>query len=164
MSRMTIKDRLEALVPPGSDWRIEVRVYLIALGACALMSFLTTVGSVYQAYRGLFDFSTAYLSERYRLSDRMMPRFTELCWTLPLFVGIMAGLCTVSAVGHWRSFSMESHTLYLMRRLPTRGELFRRVALLPILGMVLALGVLAVLYSGYYLFYIQITPAGHLPI
>ncbi len=150
----------ERYTPPGIDCTAEVRVYLILLCVAVLLSLGTpydiqhTAGNLYIEEPG----QPPYIPE-----GCMMPGFESFLNAIPLYFGVLLILCLWAMWMHYSSFSQGSRALYLMRRLPTRGELFRRVAVLPLWGMAIAIGTAVLLLTAYYIFYRVVTPAPCLP-
>ncbi len=152
--------RIESLVPPGYDEAREVRLFWVALAVAVLLSLLTLTEIRY-AYNALFelvDNDVRVLRE----GARMKPFGEVIAWTPVLFLSIMVMALSHIAV-HRAALTRESRALDLLRRLPTRGEVFRRVAALPLLGAGVTLAVALLVYGLYFLYYLWITPAGCLP-
>ncbi len=153
-----LEDRLSSLVPPGTDVTVELRAYCITLGACLLLS-LQTLGSIFDTAREMQRYSTS--DPALPVPTDVMPPFSAFCGMLPFILFVMTALCVIGMAAHRLALTRESNALYLMRRLPTRGELFRRVYLLPLWGIGMAVAVFGVFYCIYFLFYIKMPNVGY---
>ena len=126
MKKRTV--RWDRLVPPGMNGRREAGQLAAGLAA----------GLVWNAAAFLVPFLQEY--------DRHLRRALI---PFALLAGWMVALALVHLLSHYQ----ESRSIYLMRRLPDRGELWRRCLTLPLTGLaavlILTLG-LSVLYFWLY--------------
>ncbi len=136
----------DSLVPPGTDSDSERRLFRVALITACVVS-LTCPYQIVDVYRSALRAMADSEEYLYR------PAFFNLI--MPSVGLFSAVICMAVGFGfvHYRAFFRESRSIYLMRRLPTQGELFRRVALLPLCMILLTLVVLTALYGGYYALY-----------
>lgn len=147
MRKRTI--RWDKLVPPGMDGRRETRRLAAGLAAGLAWNAAAFLIPFYQDYERLM-WGRAYFDPFDRLLSGALIPFV-------LLAGWMAALVLV----HFLSYYQESRSIYLMRRLPDRWELWRRCLLLPLAGLaaVLALAAgLSVLYFRLYQTYALIDP------
>ena len=154
-----MKSKLARLFPAGWPWQTTVEVTLCAL----MVSWCSAVLGF------LIHFDEAKIPLYISLSERILDRSTPIAPFAMIFGRGLLGfwivaLCLVLLplfhyLWHWQG----SKSIYLMRRLPRRGELWRRCLAGPAVLLVLTLlaAVLAVLLC--ILLYQTLTPAGHLP-
>ena len=89
--------------------------------------------------------------------------FWEVIGNAFLLLSILAFIMIVMAVYFYFYHYQNGRSIYTMKRLPNRWELWRRCLTVPVLIIVLC-GLLALLLTGiYYLVYLYCTPAGCLP-
>lgn len=150
---------LARLFPAGWPWKTTVEVTLCAL----MVSWCSAVLCF------LIHFDEAKIPLYISLSQRTLDRSTPIAPFAMIFGRGLLGfwivaLCLVLLplfhyLWHWQG----SKSIYLMRRLPRRGELWRRCLAGPavLLALTLLAAVLAVLLC--ILLYQTLTPAGHLP-
>lgn len=150
------------------------------LGFPAQSAFWLTLGGLLAAFGlGFLRFAALFSSARDQLyhrdiingevvrcliDDAVMPPFPTLLGGVFLSL-LLAALCLAASAGvlyrwHW----VGSRSIYRMKLLPHRGELWRRVLAMPLAGLA-ACGVLgAVLLLLCALLYRFGTPEGHLPL
>ena len=77
--------------------------------------------------------------------------------------GVLILLILVWIMIRYVFFYRESKSIYLMRRLPKRSELYKRILVIPavLLGLSAITAIITVLLCRYY--YIHLTPANQLP-
>lgn len=150
---------LARLFPAGWPWQTTVEVTLCAL----LVSWCSAV------LLFLIHFDEAKIPLYISLSDRILDRSTPIAPFAVIFGRGLLGfwivaLCLVLLplfhyLWHWQG----SKSIYLMRRLPRRGELWRRCLAGPavLLALTMLAAALALLLC--ILLYLALTPAGHLP-
>ncbi len=151
---------IDDYAPPGyaNVWS-GIRTYCLLLGGGILLSLWTPI-SILGRRRGLYALDE--LTGIIYLTSAKMPYFKDMVLFPFLFIAAAIYALSMILVYH-SSFRRESRSIDLMRRLPTRGEMFRRVAVLPLLGFLISALLFLLLHGLYYLFYLGITPAGHLP-
>lgn len=89
--------------------------------------------------------------------------FGEVLGNAFLLLGILALVMAAVGVIFYCFHYQDSRSIYTMKRLPNRWELWRRCLAVPLCTIVLC-AVLALLLTGiYYLIYLCCTPAGCLP-
>ena len=71
---------------------------------------------------------------------------------------VLAGICLLLAIPHGVSFYQGSRSIYLMRRLNDRGELWRRTLGLPLVLAAIVLVLAALVLVVFYIAYCVATP------
>lgn len=142
--------RLEPYVPAGLEARQELR--WIGMGFC--LSTLYSLGfllSLWNRYQALF---TRAGKEKVLQEGAVMADFVEILGN-GLAGFLMVALCMAALVAyHYFYHYQGGRSIYLMKRLPDRWELFRRCVTLPLLSAAAALllaGLLLAIYFGIYL-------------
>lgn len=162
MKKKTYK--LSNLSPTGWNYRLELVWCSVGLVGAALISFVSFAASYYNAYENLFIYrDPSSLAESQIMNGAMMPSFSHLIrFSTAGFILLFAAMI-ILAFNHYLYHQQGSKSLYLMRRLPDRWELFRRCTGIPILVSVIGLAVMGVMTGSYYFYYIVHTPAQCLP-
>lgn len=146
-------------LPPGAELSQEIYGFLGMLGIIFLgnISFLGRYG---EALGSLYT---------YQGHSRILIRGAKIAGFDSLMSHSLGGLrilviyCILISIVHYMSFSRGSKSIYLMKRLPQRGEMTKRCVLLPLMeiaaGIVFCLLLLLLNLGIYYL----ITPKICLP-
>ena len=146
-------DLVRRLTPPGYDASVE-------LGWLALGGMIAFIYSLC-AFAGELGKQLRWLGKN--PGDRMMPYFAEILgsslWGFVILAVIALLLIPVHA-GYWYQ---GSRSIYLMRRLPQKGELLRRTAGLPVLIAAAALAAALALLLVYFAIYCLVTPDANQP-
>lgn len=151
---------LAQLASPGHYRKRWLVCYLLCLALVAAISAVSFGTGFHDDYVSLFRETRKGLV----LIDGMTVRhFDDLVFGgflgfLPLAVGLVVFGCYL-----YTCFHQGAQSIYLMRRLPDGGELWRRVVTLPLLGLAVEAVTAALLLLLYYVLYVTITPAGCLP-
>lgn len=146
-------------VPLGIDGKSVRNKMAVGLGAVAgfSLSFLYRYG---EARNNLFRYRG---TERFLIEGAKIVPFRELrlgvFWAFP----VMALALVFVAAGFYTYHSQDSRSIYTMKRLPNRWELWRRVLTLPVCAMILCGLTVLLLLGIYYAIYLFCTPAGCLP-
>lgn len=145
--------------PPGIESGREIRTFAIGALLAAVYSCIF-LGRYREAYQDLFY----YVGDvRYYVEGAQMAPFVELA--APALVGfvVLALMMLCFVPYHYAYFRQGSRSVYLMKRLPQKGEYSRRIWTVPLLAALIAL-LLAVLVGGVYLtYYLSKTPQQCLP-
>lgn len=149
-------DLVRRLTPPGYDASVE-------LGWLALGGMIAFIYSLC-AFGGELGKQLRWLEQVGKNPvDWMMPHFAEILgpslWGFVILAVIALLLIPVHA-GYWYQ---GSRSIYLMRRLPQRGELLRRTAGLPALIAAAALAAALALLLVYFAIYCLATPDAKQP-
>lgn len=141
------------LTPPGTDLSKYRSKFRLVLSVCILFS---------QGYWIEYLQCRSLLFEKGKLvPGRYMPSFWEIFSVNGSYPFIIPYFVAIFMMFYWMlrfyfSFSLDSKSIYLMKRLPDRWELLRRCVTVPLLciAVLIALLVLtvALFYGGYYLF------------
>lgn len=155
----------EDYYPLGFPGQNAFRLTLGGLGAAFGLGFLRFL-STYHAARGEL-YQTELVNNRVvrtLIEGSMITPFPTLLDGVSLFL-VLVALCLVGAIFlHYSWHWMGGRSIYRMRLLPHRRELWRRVLTIPLAGLaacVILWGLLLLLCALYYRF---ATPEGHLPI
>ena len=145
-------DRYVPLGINGAEVRNNV-IFGLSVGALWSLGFLFRFAD---AKRDLY-FATG------KWTGQPIRPFGELIGNAFLLLGILA-LVMIAVAGIFYSVHYQgSRSIYTMKRLPNRWELWRRCLTVPF-GTIVLCGLLALLLTGmYYLVYLYGTPAGCLP-
>lgn len=126
-------------LPPGAD-APKFETSLIVGAAAALLFHLQFILRYLSARSNLY---TYYAGDVKRLNGTMMPAFREILGT-SLYGCFVAALATiVVAIQLYATYFQGSKSIYTMRRLPDRWEMWRRVLTMPVLA---AIGYLLLAY------------------
>lgn len=156
---MNLERRLSPFLPPWASWKTQA----VQWGAVSAVVFLVC-GSIFgerflSALRNLYYFP----SYETLIPGRTVPSFLQLLyptlWTVPVTVV----LALLDALKHYLGHFQGSRSIYLMRRLPQRGELARRCLAFPLTGLAASLAVYVLTALLCLLWYRVQTPAGCLP-
>ena len=152
-------DLVRRLTPPGYDASVE-------LGWLALGGFLAVIGSLIVFFSRLGDALRILKAQEEKYVPWYpdeMPYFAEILggalWGFVILAVVALLLIPVHA-GYWYQ---GSRSIYLMRRLPQRGELLRRTAGLPALIAAAALAAALALLLVYFAIYCLATPDAKQP-
>lgn len=150
-----MKKDLSYYAPPGMELNQEKRVFIIGMVMATIFSFLIFGIEFTDCLEKLYWKNGA---ERTVIPGAMMTNFVELFGESVLGFKIVAALMIAAAVMHYAYHTLESKSIYTMRRLPSVWELHRRCLTLPICGviisMVTAFAILLICYG----FYVGLTP------
>lgn len=89
--------------------------------------------------------------------------FWELIGNAWLFFGIVILMMAATAILFYAYHYQDSRSIYTMKRLPNRWELWRRCLTMPVWTVVLSVVLMVLLTGVYYLIYLKCTPAVCLP-
>ena len=149
-------DQIKKLAPPGIPIFDELRLYLCGI----VISFLISLGyfiRLFAARSEMYVYSTVH--GKILNPDFVMPAFSSL--VSGVFVGFLfvAFASLFVSVYHYSYYSScKSHTLYLIKRLPTRGYLAMTCLSLPVLMAAISLLIALILLTIYYGIYVIATP------
>ena len=146
--------------PLGIPLETEVKCYIAIL-------IVSTIGSMQvllrylEARRALYE----YVNQKWVLIEgaKIVPfeALTINCFTVFIVVWIyMAAIVVYHYFYHYQGSKM----MYLMKRLPNRFELHKRCLVLPVAGVLFAIGYRYFLELLYYAIYIIFTPSQCLPL
>lgn len=138
------------LAPVGLDYRRELSWVRTGFA----LSLLWSLGYLFRLHAGYEELFTRVGVDKVLNPGAVMPDFTDILGGGLRGFGVVALCMAALAVWHYLYHYQGSKSIYLMRRLPDRWELWRRCAALPVL-LAAAAGLLAVLlllvYFGVYL-------------
>jgi len=150
-----MKINMERLVPAGIDYKRELNWFrggLIAGFVYSLGFFIRFLNEYDSLFRILVG------NKRVLNENAVMPDYVEVLGDgLLLFLILALGMIAVMAY-HYIYHFQGSKSIYLMRRLPDRWELWRRCLALPVMAALLFLLAAAVSMVVYYGFYMLATP------
>lgn len=149
----------EKFFPPGYkyEWERNSAVLLFGIGVALSLQFF---GRLHQAAEVLYEYT-----DRGRMirEDAAAASFWQLVtghWGL--FVPLVLFL-TVMTIYHYIYYYRGTRSIYLMRRLPRRGVVFKSCVTGPLIGLGMAIVILAPLYLLYYGIYLLVIPGECLP-
>lgn len=146
------EDLVRRLTPPGYDADQE-RIWLrVGAMLSVIVSLAVYSQHLLAARQGLYNHYGALNP------DAVMEDFAALLqgslWPFP----VLAGICLLLAIPHGVSFYQGSRSIYLMRRLNDRGELWRRTLGLPLVLAAIVLVLAALVLVVFYIAYCVATP------
>lgn len=148
-----IRNFTERLLPPGASGRVIPR-FLIFGHLCSLFYSFTFWHKYFDKYWELFTLN----GETWSLSGEMMTSFGRLHSGTMTAFKFFAVLCTVFIIYYYSYYRQGSKSIYLMRRLPNRFELFKRTITMPLIMCLSFIAASALTTAIYYLLYVLITP------
>lgn len=150
-----MKIKLERLIPVGIEYKRE----LAWLKGGLIAAFVYSLGFFFRfmdEYRSLFI--PTDLNRRVLDVNAVMLDYVEILDGSLLLFFVLAVVMIALMVYHYSYHFQGSKSIYLMRRLPDRWELWRRCLALPIMGILISLLAAAILLLTYYGIYMLATP------
>ncbi len=148
------------LLPLGMDTRYHKALFI---GGNIISSFLS-LGFLYRYFderAALFVYGPDGVEGI--MEGAVMPPFTEVLEKALWGFYITAVCVLLLAIYHAAFFRIGSKSVYLMKRLPQRWELARRIFVLPLAGAAATLLIGAVFCGIYFVLYLLVTPEVCLP-
>lgn len=152
--------RLSRCVPPGTD----LRAMAISYGLCMLV-FLVFWGASYfiacgRAVQELYELRYGVKTLR---DDAVMPTLNALIQHRLAGFWVYALVCGYNVWANYASFSQQTKSIYVMKRLPSSRELHRRCLTMPAAALAAGILVCAVLLLLFVLVYRHSVPARCMP-
>ena len=147
-------------VPPGLDWWTEAKWAVSGLVVGVFWSLTAFCYQFYNARNRLYG----WVNEKYVLVEsRTIAPFPELL-DKSMAVLLLGMVLTIPlACYHYAYYYLGSRSIYVMRRLPDRWELWRRCLTVPVLLAVLCLAAIELLTIFHFLMFLRFTPSPCLP-
>jgi hypothetical protein len=150
-----MKIKMERLVPAGIDYKRElnwlrgglIAAFIYSLGF--FIRFMDRYGSLFRVLVG---------NKRVLNENAVMPDYVDVLGDAILLFLVLALVMVALMVYHYIYHFQGSKSIYLMRRLPDRWELWRRCLTLPVMGALTSLLAAAVIIIIYYGIYMLATP------
>lgn len=149
----------EKIFPPGYEYEWERNSAVLLLGTGVGLSLLF-YRRLHQAAEVLYEYTDR---RRVLRKDAVAVSFQQLVenhWGL--YVPLLLFL-TAMMIYHYIYYYRETRSIYLMRRLPRRGVVFKSCVMGPLLGFGVAVVILMLLYLLYYGCYLLVIPGECLP-
>ena len=150
---------LEKYAPPGINLAREVMVFVFFL-FCAVVYSLGFVLAYIQERRALFEWING---EAHLIENAKMVDFQKLIEGRMMGFIIVIIALAVMMIYHYAYHYTDSKIVYLMKRFPYKWEMHRRCITLPLAGLAVTAGVIAVLWAIYLGVYLVFTPQQCLP-
>jgi len=147
----------ERYFPAGFGWKREVRFFLFGLISSAvyfLLHFSVLYGNDYYVL-----FERHSLPRRVLREGAMMEDFHLQLEGGEVLFAVLAAMMLLAAGYHLLYHFQGSKSIYLMRRLPDRGDLPRRCLAFPLFGLAIILLTMLGLTAACYIWYMVKTPA-----
>jgi len=155
-----MREAIMRLLPPGFPEAQEIRLFLIGNSASAVVALFGFLANYSEARDRLFDYADG---RRTLIEGAYIEGFSSLLGLY--FMGFVFVSCWMlgNVVAHYAYYRQGSMSLYLMKRLPKRGERHLRAWAVPCLSVVAsgAVALLTVLIC--FVIYLIATPRGCLP-
>ena len=153
-------DFLARLFPLGWPWNNEVMGAACAEGISA---FTALYLFAYRFNRAADSLYSGTGPERQLVPGAMMPSYPQVLGNAMILFGVTALALALLPIAHFLFHRQGARSDYLMRRLPQRWELAKRcLAGTAVLLAATAL-IAAILFGLFFIWYLCLTPAGHLP-
>lgn len=146
--------KLEKYAPPGFNVKREVRLIITGyvLSILYSMSFLI---------KFFLEYRTLFRNEYGRYTDYpagVMPSCAHLLEGVFMLFGVMIVFMAVLVLVHYLYYHTKSKSIYLMKRLSDKRELFRRNWSIPLFTVSVSLITIFILIVIYYLIYMSVAP------
>lgn len=147
-------------VPPGLDWWTEIKWAISGLVVGTLWSLAAFAYQLSNACNRLYDWVGG---QRVLVESRTIDPFPELLDQA--MAGFLLGMALTIPLAcyHYAYHYLGSRSIYLMRRLPDRWDLWRRCLTVPVLLVVLCLVAIELLTILHFLMFLLLTPSPCLP-
>lgn len=150
---------LKKLVPPGMEYKPELRFYITGL-ICAGLYSLRFLVRYFDARYELFEH---YDYESVLIEGAKIADFRSLLGSAPAGFAFIAVCGLVYIIYHYLYFRQGSKSIYLMKRLPSKRELHKRAIALPLLAILGCAVAALIVVLIYFAVYMLATPRQCLP-
>ena len=154
-----LRTKLEKLLPPGFDLEAELKWIAWGLG----LSFFYSLGFLFRygsAISALYYYDGNY--NKILNEQSYMRPFSQLFGSTTSGF-LLVAICMIGlAAYHYAYHYQGSKSIYLMRRLPDRLDLWRRCLTLPLLAILVCAVCVSILTAIYYAVYLGFTPKMYL--
>ena len=147
--------------PPGMDTDKEQAFFWVGMTGCFFYTVLGYLNAYGDAYRDLFIHRGVL--EKVLRPERTIDPFGEILGDRLMVYLILAACMLVTVAIRYAYYGQGSKSIYLMRRLPDGGLLYRTCWVRPLARMGLALLAALVSLAVFYGIYVFVTPAVCLP-
>ena len=147
-------------VPPGLNWWTEVKWAVSGLVVGTLWSMVAFSYQFSNACNRLYEWAGG---QRFLVESRTIAPFPELLYLT--MAGFLLGIVLTIPLAcyHYAYHYLGSRSIYLMRRLSDRWELWRRCLTVPVLLAVICLAAIELLTILYFFIFLLATPSPCLP-
>ena len=147
----------ERSLPPGYNHKSEITIFVGTLAGIATSSLTSFFRAYTEAKQSLY---IRIGTELIRDESKVMPDFAQILGGRLYSMFIFAALAfIIPSAFHFAYHYRGSKSIYLMRRLPKKTELYKRCLLMPLIYLLMFLLATAALLLIYYVVYIYSTPA-----
>lgn len=147
---------IDMQLPPGVDSRIELRAIALGLLAAVVYS-LSFVYKYIEARNTLFVYK--YGKVKTIMEGAVMPKFSILLKdTMDGFLVFFVVMLFLIFM-HYMTYYKDSKSIYLMKRLTDKWELYRRCVVVPFVAIIVQILTGAACLMLYYGIYLCFTPA-----
>lgn len=159
MKKMNLKQRFKDYVPLGIDPESEIKWVITGI----ILSALFSLGGFLISYMSDFDALFYWKGgERIVIEGVVMRDFAELIGVYPagFFSGfVLIQICMIGvSIYHYVYHYLGSTSMYVMKRFPSKSELWKRCLAMPILLILVCAAVSFILMLLYFVFYMLVTP------
>ena len=147
---------LKRSYPPGFNYQSELKAVFNTLVASIIISLSRFVGAYSSQRQSLY---IRIGTDRFLDESRVMPDFVYVLGDKLNILLILAALALmIASAVHYAYYHTGSKSIYLMRRLPNRFELYKRCLLMPLIYALVFLLAAAALLLICYAAYMSMTP------
>lgn len=151
-----ILQQIQKQLPPGVDAIREIQAFAWGLSGAVVYSF-SFLWKYLNAREELFEYR--YGNFKTLIEGAVMPSFTELLKDTMDGFSVFLVVMIIMVFLHYMTYYKDSKSIYLMKRLPDKWELYRRCAVVPLVSVVIGVVTGAAILLIYYGVYLYFTPA-----
>ena len=149
-----MSEKLKKLLPPGSNVKTAKTVGILTLTLFILSSFVYLYNFL-DAYEHLFYYAG---ESKFVHQGAKMPLFGELFRGRFFIIYLALCFAIAMSIANFKSFTVFSKSIYVMKRVPDKYELLRRCIGGPLLFLVCVLLIFLLFTVFYYLLYMHVPP------
>ena len=147
---------LKRSYPPGFNYPSELKAVCVTFGASTLISLIGFFNEYSSQRQSLY---IRIGTDRFLDESRVMQDFVYVLGDKLHILLILAALALlIASAVHYAYYHNDSKSIYLMRRLPNRFELYKRCLLMPLIYALVFLLAAAALLLICYAAYMGLTP------
>ena len=149
------RKKIEKQLPPGIEVEKELKAIVCGFFAAVIYS-MSFIYKYIDARNSLFVYR--YGKEKTIMEGAVMPPIEELLEnTMDGFLVFLMVMCLLILV-HYMSYYRDSKSIYLMRRLSDKWELYRRCIVVPVVAIFIAIITATACLVLYFRIYLYFTP------